>query len=617
MRVLGLGTEGDSGAAVVEDGRILAAVNEERLSRLKLVEGFPRESLRASLELANIGVDDLDMVLIGGTMELFVDQLQPFTGWFAHWDRLGAGGAIKRLAGRLSRYRNTFPFMESSYYALMAPSFWRRRRGVERILRKEFGVHCPIAFVDHHSAHMAAAYVTSGFADALVVSLDGGGDGLSGMVCAVRNGRLEVLHRISAYNSLSNYYAYVTHICGFEAMKHEGKIAGLAAHGDPKYVDLLREFIVFENGTFVNRGRVVFGGAIRELMRRLPRDFQREDLAASIQAHCEDLVRQLVAYWAEWSGLRSLALAGGTFANGRINEEVHRLTSVDRIHVHPHMGDGGLNVGAAMAAVFPGLTPGLMPCEREPLADVFVGIGITDTDADRALARHGLTPETVVGDLADHVAGLLAAGYVVARAAGPMEYGPRALGNRSVLYHPTDPGVNDWLNANLRRTEFMPFAPAMLAEAAPKCFDFVKGAEHAAEFMTVTFHCTRWMKRHMPGVVHVDGTARPQLVPRTAANGEYRAIIEAFHRRTGLPAIINTSFTMHEEPIVATAEDAVRAFLDGNIDYLVLGRLLVAHPEGTRRPLVPAAAVEPAAATSMNRPIAAPRRVSRWRAGSE
>jgi carbamoyltransferase len=592
MRILGLGTEGDSGAAIVEYGRILAAVNEERLSRLKLVEGFPRASIESVLTLSGTSTADLDLVLVGGTMELFAPELRPFEGWFAHWERPGLGGLVKRAAGRLSRYRNALPLMERVYYAMLAPSFRRRRRGVEAILRREFGIRCPVAFVDHHTAHVAAAYASSGFHDALVISLDGGGDGLSGMVCAVRNGHLEVLHRVSAFNSLGNYYAYITHLCGFQAMKHEGKVTGLAAHGRPRYVEILRRFIDYEDGTFVNRGGVVFGEAIRALERSLPADVRREDLAASIQAHSEDLTRRFVAYWAGRTGLQSVALAGGIFANVRINEEVHRLRAVSRVHIHPHMGDGGLGVGAAMAALFPGLAPGFMPRDPRPLADAFLGTVITDDDADAALRRHGLTPQSTDDDAAEHVARLLAEGYVVARATGPMEYGPRALGNRSVLYHPTDPSVNDWLNHNLRRTEFMPFAPAVLAEAAPRCFHDTAGAEHAAEFMTITFQCTPWMKRHMPGVVHLDGTARPQLVPQDGGSPGYRAIIEAFERRTGLPGLINTSFNMHEEPIVATAEDAVRAFLAGNLDYLMLGSRLVAHPAGVPRPLEPVIPVQ-------------------------
>ena len=585
MRVLGLGTEGDSGAAVVEDGRILAAVNEERLSRLKLVEGFPRGSIQEVLRRTGTSIADLDAVLVASTNDLFVNELRPFDGWFQH--RIdGVGTYLKRATGKFARYRDQLPFLETGYYALLTPSFLYRRWAIRRILRNEFGVRCPIRFVDHHLAHIASAYFTSGYDDALVLSVDGGGDGKSALVYAVRHGRFERLHEVSSYNSLGNYYAYVTHLCGFKAMKHEGKITGLAAHGEPRYVDLLREFIDEQDGTFINKGKVAAFEALRELERRLPRGWTREDLAASIQRHTEDVVRRFVRYWASRTGLRNLALAGGVFANVRVNEEVLNLPEVDRVFIHPHMGDGGLPVGAALAACIPGILDQTMPRDPEPLVDVYLGPDLTEGDIAEALSRAGLVPESVDGPIEERVADLLVEGYVVARASGRMEYGPRALGNRSILYHPTDRTVNDWLNKNLRRTEFMPFAPSVLAEAADDCFENLEGGEHAAEFMTITFHCTPWMRARMEGVVHLDGTARPQLVRRDR-NPSYYRIIEAFYRRTGLPGVINTSFNMHEEPIVCTAADCVRAFLDGYLDYLAIGPYLVKHPRGVTHALRP------------------------------
>jgi len=585
MRVLGLGTEGDSGAAIVEDGRILAAVNEERLSRLKLVEGFPRGSIQEVLRLTGTTIADLDAVLVASTHDLFVNELRPFDGWFQH--RIdGVGTYLKRATGKFARYRDQLPFLETGYYALLTPSFLYRRWAIRRILRNELGVRCPIQFVDHHLAHIASAYFTSGYDDALVLSVDGGGDGKSALVYAVRDGRFERLHEVTAYNSLGNYYAYVTHLCGFKAMKHEGKITGLAAHGEPKYVDLLRDFIDEQDGTFINKGKVAAFEALRELERRLPRGWTREDMAASIQRHTEDLVRRFARYWASRTGLRNLALAGGVFANVRVNEEVLNLPEVDRVFIHPHMGDGGLPVGAALAACIPGILQQTMPRDPEPLVDVYFGPDLSERAIADALSAAGLVPEPVDGPLEERIADLLVEGYVVARANGRMEYGPRALGNRSILYHPTDRGVNDWLNKNLRRTEFMPFAPSVLAEAAEDCFEDLEGGEHAAEFMTITFRCTPWMRERMRGVVHLDGTARPQLV-RPDRNPSYYRVIEAFYRRTGLPAIINTSFNMHEEPIVCSAADCVRAFLDGNLDYLAIGPYLVKHPRGVTHALKP------------------------------
>jgi carbamoyltransferase len=550
MKVLGLCTDSDSGAAIVEDGHIVAAVSEERLSRMKLVVGFPRNSISEVLRLSGATIGELDAVLVGSYSQIFRDRLEPFDGWFEH-SLKGAGGLVKRIAGKLSPYRRQLPILEWGYYALSAPRYRRGRLAVERVLRKDFDVTCPVTFVDHHLAHVATAYFTSGFDDALVISADGGGDRRSSVVYAVRNGRYEQLGESSAYDSLGNYYGYVTHLCGFKAWKHEGKITGLAAYGEPKYVELLREFVDEESGQFVNRAEVVFLEAVRELQRRLPQGWNREDLAASIQRHFEEVTQRYIRYWAKRANLADVALAGGVFANVRVNQAIHEIPEVERVFVHPHMGDGGVGVGAALAA-----------CVR----------------------RAAVTPEVLEMPLEEHIAELLVKGHVVARAEGRMEYGPRALGNRSVLYHPTDRDVNDWLNEKLRRTEFMPFAPAALYEERAALFEGVSGAEHTAQFMTITFDCTPRMKQCMEGVVHVDGTARPHLVLRDRNPSMYQ-VIEAFHERTGLPAIINTSFNMHEEPIVCSADDCVRAFLDAELDYLAIGPHLVKNPRGITRPL--------------------------------
>ncbi|TET80264.1 hypothetical protein E3J38_05920, partial [candidate division TA06 bacterium] len=464
--------------------------------------------------------------------------------------------------------------------------FWQRRHAIRRILRKEFRVRCPIKFIDHHFAHLTSAYFPSGFRDALVVSIDGGGDGRSSLVYAVQNGQFKHLHEVSAYNSLGNYYAYVTHLCGFKAMKHEGKITGLAAHGEPKFVPMLQNFIDEQDGTFINRAGVVFHAAIRELERRLPSEWSREDFAASIQRHFEDLVPRYIERWVRQAGLRDVALAGGVFANVRVNEEVHALPEVDRVFIHPHMGDGGLAVGAALAACVPGILAETMTSDPEPLDDVYLGKDLSEADIGMTLHKAGLRTETLARPLETEIADLLVQGYVVARANGRMEYGPRALGNRSILYQPTDRDVNDWLNKNLNRTEFMPFAPSVLYEEREKCFERVEGAEHAAQYMTITFHCTPWMRERMNGVVHIDGTARPHLVVKDR-NPSYYRIIEAFYHKTGLPGIINTSFNMHEEPIVCSADDCVRAFLSGNLDYLAIGPYLVKHPRGITHPRKP------------------------------
>jgi carbamoyltransferase len=191
---------------------------------------------------------------------------------------------------------------------------------------------------------------------------------------------------------------------------------------------------------------------------------------------------------------------------------------------------------------------------------------------------------TLEPDINRRIAELLAQGHVVARFTGRMEYGPRALGHRTILYQTTDPTVNDWLNENLRRTEFMPFAPATLIEYAHDCYEGLAGAEDPARFMTITFNCSPRMREQSPGVVHVDGTARPQLIDPETAPDFYKTL-RVYHELTGIPSVINTSFNMHEEPIVCTPQDALRSFQQGNLAYLALGDWLVTHPTAANQPV--------------------------------
>jgi len=569
---------------VVADGRVLSAVNEERLSRLKMAFGFPRASITEVLELAGVGPSDIDLVAVDTENNYLYDGLRAFNGWFQK-DKGFIRNAIFTTASTFGFLVDSAPWLERLYYRFRGPIFRRRRERIQEILREEFQITAPVTFVDHHLAHATSAFYTSGFDKATVVTMDGGGDGASSHVYWVDNSRFKRVGYTSAYNSVGNYYAYVTHISGFVAQKHEGKITGLAAHGQPIYRDLLNTFITYRNGEIVNCGRVVFQAALKRLLKKLPRGWKRKDLAASIQTHAEDLAVALTRDRINPDGGGNLAIAGGVFANVRINQKLYEIDGIERIFVHPGMTDAGLAVGAALA---PCMKEGAGPhMKRDPnvLRHVYFGRSFADEEIEKELRGANLDftrPESIEME----VARLLADGHVVARFDGGMEYGPRALGNRSILYQPADKSVNDWLNERLQRTEFMPFAPATLIEQADRCYNNVAGAIETARFMTITFDCTDWMKKTCPGVVHLDNTARPQLVERGDNPGFYK-IIEEFHKITGVPSIINTSFNMHEEPIVHSPHDAIRAFKLGHLDYLAIGGFLARSPHPIDRTLKP------------------------------
>ena len=280
------------------------------------------------------------------------------------------------------------------------------------------------------------------------------------------------------------------------------------------------------------------------------------------------------------TGLRDVVLAGGVGANVKLNQRIAELGGAGRVFVHPAMGDGGTGVGATLAVL---LARG-EAASRE-WETCFLGRDYAEDELAAALRQAGLDAARPA-DWPAEVAALLAGGKVVARFGGAMEYGPRALGNRSVLCAATDPAVNDRLNERLGRTEFMPFAPATLAEHAAERYRLVDRLELTARFMTVTVPCTDLFRRESPAAVHVDGTARPQLV-RREDNPGLHAILEAYRLRTGIPTLINTPFNMHEEPIVCTPEDAIRAFREGRLDALSMGPFLVRAPQAQPAPPPP------------------------------
>lgn len=581
MKILGIADHVNSGAAVIIDGKVVAAVNEERLVRKKMVFGVPRKSIAMVLELAGIKPSEVDRVAIATINGHLINDYIEFKGWF-QLDR----GLIKQLffmaGSKLSKYRSRMPFLEDLYYSLREPVFSHRRRSLKKILQEEFDIRCPVEFIDHHFAHACSTYFSSGFDDALVVTMDGGGDGVSAQVYEVSSGTLTKLHEVSSFNSLGNYYAYVTHICGFQAGKHEGKVTGLAAYGEPLYQGILNQLITYEDGTVVNKGNLFYESALSGISKLLPDNWDRKDLSASIQCHSEDLVKKFVGYWRERTEKKDLALAGGLFANVKINQRVHELKGVEQVFVHPGMTDEGLPVGAALALNYQ-LAENRNALPKRCFDHVYLGPSYTDREIEKALQEAGVSFKRSV-QIEEDIAELLAQGYVVARFNGRMEYGPRALGNRSILYKPSDPSVNDWLNKCLKRTEFMPFAPSSIVEESGKLFERVDGAEDTARFMTITFDCTPWMKKECAGVVHIDGTARPQTVSEKD-NPSYYKIIQAYYKKTGIPCIVNTSFNIHEEPIVCSPQDAIRAFKIGHLDILAVGPFIVVNQEAIERRL--------------------------------
>jgi carbamoyltransferase len=569
MIVLGITDSFTSGAAVVIDGKIVAAVNEERLNRNKMCMGFPVLSIDEVLRLANLKPDELDAVAVATENLFWRPETVPYTDYFreekgsAREIFLSLGAAFSTVVGDVVTARKI-------YYGLKRALTKSRQEKIIKTLQKSLGINKPTKFIDHHLCHAASAYFTCGLESATVITQDGAGDGKCSRVYRVKKGQFEELASLDSYDSIGNYYSYITHICGYKAHKHEGKITGLAALGQPLYLEILRKYISFENGAIKNKGKCFDQSAINKLRNEIPTDFSPADLSSSIQELLEENVVSFCNHWINQSGIGDVALAGGVFANVKLNQRIHELESSRSIFVHPGMGDDGLAVGAAL------FVENWLAGYRlqKTIQDVCLGGSFSEKDINKSLEYHGFKPVNLNDSIEKEAAKLLLEGKVVARFEGGMEYGPRALGNRTIMYQATDPTVNKWLNERLIRTEFMPFAPVTLWEDRDECYLNVSGAEETARFMTITFDCTESMKKKCPAVCHVDGTARPQLI-REEDNPSYYKILKEYKKISGLSSIINTSFNMHEEPIVHTPDDALRSFKRGNLDALIIGEQLI------------------------------------------
>ncbi|MHC4513795.1 MAG: carbamoyltransferase C-terminal domain-containing protein [Planctomycetota bacterium] len=552
--LLGLNYSGvhDSAISVVApDGDILLAVAEERMTRHKKEGRWPEHCL---------SLVDLDTIE-GVCVPYLPNDAQPVVTDRPEFAQL-ALPRRQRPAG--------------------SEAFWRfDRRWQERLdtLQK------PIHYVDHHDAHAASAYYLCNQDDVLVITCDSGARNCPWWAGAYhgKGGQLTPLLRlpIRDYHPAPDAYSDMTAILGFRPMAHEGKITGLAAHGKVSddclaaVTAVLRDVRDHEPPIYqwvgsmedalppsmqVNR---LVAARFRDRLAR----WSAEDLAATIQHWLEEKVLALVGLARQRCDAPHVAMAGGAFANVRLNQKVYEL-GFSSAFVCPPMTDDGLCVGAVLHYL--GQHHDLQP---RRLANVFVGPEVKADAASAALDEHRIHAAPCA-DIAATIADRLADGRTVARWQGRMELGPRALGNRTVYYRADDESCQEWLNEKLQRTEFMPFAPITLDEAAEGLYRDIAGARYAAEFMTVCFECTELMKNQSPAVVHVDNTARPQLVT-AESNPDAWAILCAYRARTGVPTLINTSFNIHEEPIVCSAADALTAFVESGLDYLALGNYLL------------------------------------------
>lgn len=573
MSVLGLYDGHNAGAALISSrGRVVAAVEEERFSRIKNHDarpghdGPPRESVEFCIAASR---EPVTRVAIGLMEPKSLSRLA-----MANFDARVAAGQRQRLARAAE-----LGVSDAELRELPSTTQLRRVLTLQEVVA-DAGVDedVPVAFVDHHAAHAGGAFFMSGSHHALVVTLDGKGDDLSGSVSVGDGPALVRTLELPTEDSLGHLYSAFTVACGLRPQRDEGKLQAMAASGsiNRRIRSWLESRFALDSQTGAICGRLSDGLVIgpypdrrpdlhNDLVRDVIGDASAVDAAATVQDFLEHLVADFVTWHLARTQLRTLVVAGGVFANVSLNRRLAQLGAVDRLHVHPAMTDAGIALGAAAVT---SIAHGVAPL---PLHDLGLGPTYTDQECAAAFMREGYrvvrpptAPEVILG-------AAIARGEVVARFVGGAEYGPRALGNRSILANASDSQMPATLNRMLRRSAVMPFGPMARARDAADLFAIDPALAAPMRTMTTAVICTDEARRLYPAIVHADTTARPQLLEDSEPA---TAILDELERRAGQRVVINTSFNLHDEPMVCRPSDAARSARMAGIATIQIGGLL-------------------------------------------
>lgn len=571
----------ETGVALIDfEGNIIFAANEERFSRIKLDGDFPEKSIEEMFKHAKISSQEIAYVCV---------------------PTLDKKKRILRFIEFLLRERISFLFKLEFFRSLLriakievADKVNNREKDAFKLkyywrdfINEKFP-NAEIIRIDHHLAHASGAYFYSPFEKSLIITMDGAGNYLTSIIALGENGKIKIIDKTFIPHSAGTFWGSITRICGFKSgTRHGGKVTGLAAHGNPeKLIDKMRQAIWNEGMRIKVKADLFFDSKqfVPDWNSYQPeklKDFfgeqSREDIAAAAQLRLEEVIVEIIKNALKKTKADQVVLAGGVFANVLLNQKIMQIEGVRDIFIFPAMSDGGLALGAATQALSEKKINEGEKLIPKNIKNVYLGPRYSEEDIISALKKFNL-PYLKMQDPAREIAQLIFSNKVVALYQGRMEYGPRALGNRSIIYSPIDPDVNNWLNKQLNRSEFMPFAPVTLIEKIKDCYKGITNDPVAAKFMTITYDCTEEMKKQSPACVHIDGTARPQVLKRED-NPYYYDIISEYYKLSGIPTLINTSFNMHEEPIVASPEDAIRAFLDSKINFLVMENILVDYDQ--------------------------------------
>ncbi len=568
MYIMGLsGMEHDAAVCLVHDGELVAAVEEERFRRtkhvgMKAVGGLPYKSIEYCLKEAGISLSDVDYIGY----------------YFEPWEE-----ALHNITFRLRKF--LISPITSVFYIQNSLELLKRHLLVNHLLNLKRGKPIKIKYIDHHLSHAASAFLVSPFEEAAIMTIDAIGEWATTMFSLGKDNKIRILKEIYFPHSWGTLYALVTKYLGFTPYDDEYKVMGLASYGEPEYLDTFRKLVEFKpkgefrlNPSYFNKpfkGPDFFSKKFYSIfgfprLEGEPIERRHMNIAASLQKILEECALHMAEHLYQETKEKNLCIAGGVGLNCCMNGKLLKEGPFERIYIQPASHDAGCALGAAFYIYHCLLdNPRSYTMRR---ADF--GPGFSDEEIKRILDESKLGYEKCE-DIAKATAQMIADGKIVAWFQGRMEWGPRALGNRSILADPTRADMQDILNKWVKhREDFRPFAPSVLEERASEYFDGISESPFMLQVVDVRPH----KREQIPAVTHVDGTARPQTVSKKL-HPLYWNLIQEFEKIKGVPVILNTSFNIRGEPIVCTPQDALRCFYSTGIDVLIIGSFIVSKPE--------------------------------------
>jgi carbamoyltransferase len=560
--VLGIWDGHDAGAALLQGDAIVSAVNEERLSRRKLDVGFPVHSIRACLDSAGLSPDQVTEVGFctsdpAKTLTRYFPQLKEA---YYRLRRREIGAVPLHSLKRAVKYRLT-EFGPNRLSTRLSSGYFRRE------LRRHGFANFRLSVIDHHHAHAQTAARCCGFKPGLVATLDGVGDGCCGSLWIYKNDRLQLLRRLSARLSLGVFFEHVTRLMNMRELEDEGKVMALANYANPVADELNPLMGLIRTGDLRFAGAHRHGALYKD-MKKIFWHYPPEQFAYMAQRVVETRSLTLLRTAVERTGIRDLAVAGGLFANIIVNMKAEALEEVDNLYVFPHMGDGGLALGSAMAVNFQrhGIARYYLP--NLHLGPKYAPDAILRSFQNKPLKFHRLA------DRARTAAELILQGEIILWFQGRMEYGPRALGNRSILGRADSVAIRDRLNLALKkRVWYQPFCPSLLIEDAHALLHTEDRVIENNRFMTTAFRVRTPHLCKLAGVMNVDRTCRPQFV--AGENPLFQSLLRHVKAALGYGVLLNTSFNIHGEPLVCSPEDAVETLQKSGVRHLVIEDYLV------------------------------------------